>query len=208
MNLPLQAILLLLLSACSLICQVQQWDIDILREVNGERNRALDAPLVLITDLAAPIAYSIPLFLLVFAIRRKNALLKSKAIFVIRTALLALIVCTAIKHTVNRQRPFHKYAFIEKASSGSSPSFPSGHTSDAFALAASLTIAFPRRYLGIILFVWAAMVGYSRMHLGVHFPSDVIASILIAYASAFFTLKVFRYRDRWIGGVESAVDPA
>lgn len=183
---------------CSLFCQIQEWDITILRELNVHRNRSLDDAFVIITDLAAPLAYSIPFVLLFLSIYRKNKLLKSKSIFIITAMALALLVNATLKHTIDRPRPYVTYSFIEKLSYGSSPSFPSGHTSDAFAMASTLIIAFPRRWLGFVVFVWAMLVGYSRMHLGVHYPSDVLASIVLAYASAWAVWHFGRYKKRWM----------
>jgi undecaprenyl-diphosphatase len=66
-------------------------------------------------------------------------------------------------------------------------SFPSGHTSIAFAVAFTILLAWPgpRRYLlgGIALFV-AVLVGISRIYRGVHWPTDIAASILIAFIAA------------------------
>jgi membrane-associated phospholipid phosphatase len=75
-----------------------------------------------------------------------------------------------------------------------SPSFPSGHTSDAFATATSLSIAFPKWYVIAPSFLWACSVGYSRMDLGVHYPSDVMAGAIIGAGSAYLCYKA----NRWI----------
>ena len=66
--------------------------------------------------------------------------------------------------------------FIDKQSKGAGPSFPSGHTSNAFATATAtaMIFAFPQWYVAVPVFSWAGAVGYSRMHLGVHYPSDVL----------------------------------
>jgi undecaprenyl-diphosphatase len=169
-----------------------------LRDVNVGRDRSLDAAFIIITDLAAPLAYSIPFVLLFLSLYRKNKLLKSKSLFIIKAMALALAVNATLKHTIDRPRPFVTYAFIEKLSYGNSPSFPSGHTSDAFAMASALILAFPHRWLGFVVFFWAVLVGYSRMHLGVHYPSDVLASIVLAFLSAWFVWRYNKYKTRWI----------
>jgi membrane-associated phospholipid phosphatase len=63
-----------------------------------------------------------------------------------------------------------------------SSSFPSGHTASAFAFAT----AFEREYplLGLPVSALAAAVGYTRVHTGVHYPSDVIAGAVIGSSTA------------------------
>lgn len=60
-------------------------------------------------------------------------------------------------------------------------SFPSGHTSGAFATATAISIFFPQ--IAPLCYVWAALVGLSRVTLGVHFPTDTIAGAAIGVAS-------------------------
>ena len=108
--------------------------------------------------------------------------------------LAATVVCagitSALKYSIDRERPFITYPDITKKSNAGSPSFPSGHTSSAFATAASLSLAYPKWYIIVPSFGWASTVGYSRMHLGVHYPSDVLAGALIGAGSAYLTYKI------------------
>lgn len=95
-----------------------------------------------------------------------------------------------LKYSVNRDRPFVTYPDITKKADAVAPSFPSGHTSSAFATATSVSLAYPKWYVIAPSFAWAGTVGYSRMHLGVHYPSDVLAGALIGSGCAFLTYKV------------------
>jgi undecaprenyl-diphosphatase len=61
-----------------------------------------------------------------------------------------------------------------------SPSFPSGHTASAFAFAAAMGARRPA--LRVPLCALAAAVGWSRVHVGVHYPSDVLAGALVGHA--------------------------
>ena len=58
-----------------------------------------------------------------------------------------------------------------------SSSFPSGHTASAFSFATAMTSDTP--WLALPLFGVASLVGYSRVHAGVHYPSDVIAGCVL-----------------------------
>ena len=96
--------------------------------------------------------------------------------------LVLLIVAGAtqgLKKLIPRDRPFERFPEkIEKLSTGGDSSFPSGHTLEAFAVAASLSFMFRRRRVVIPIYAWACLVGYTRIALGVHYPSDVAAGIL------------------------------
>jgi len=66
-------------------------------------------------------------------------------------------------------------------------SFPSGHTSAAFMVATLVGYFFPA--LLAILYFWALSVGFSRVVLGVHFPTDTLMGMVLGVATAFFSLN-------------------
>jgi membrane-associated phospholipid phosphatase len=106
---------------------------------------------------------------------------------VVTATLVNICVTSGLKYSINRTRPFITYPDIVKKSGAGSPSFPSGHTSGAFATATSISLAYPKWYVIVPLFGWAGVVGYSRMDLGVHYPSDVLAGAAIGAGSAWLT---------------------
>jgi membrane-associated phospholipid phosphatase len=102
-----------------------------------------------------------------------------------------------LKNLVNRTRPADKYpteVFVSNPSQGKS--FPSGHTSQAFAIATTLTLQYKKWYVTVPAYLWAGCVGYSRMYLGKHYPSDVLAGALVgsgsSYLSHIISNKLFR----------------
>ena len=97
--------------------------------------------------------------------------------------LLAIIFATltgqlAIKSIVKRPRPCHTYPDVEiLLPVPSDLSFPSGHTTSSFACSTVLFIFSP--VLGIIAYTWAALTGFSRIYLFVHYISDVLTGALL-----------------------------
>ena len=81
-----------------------------------------------------------------------------------------------LKRVFNRTRPADEYpGEVFPASASVGKSLPSGHTAQAFAVATTLTLQYRKWYVVIPAYTWAAAVGYSRMYLGKHYPSDVLA---------------------------------
>jgi membrane-associated phospholipid phosphatase len=172
----------------------QNADIDILKSINKGRNANMDAMFLGITNSVTPASIVLPVTVLSVGFIKHDSTLKNKGACIAASILLAAGVSTAIKYGVDRQRPFVTYPFIEKAASGGSPSFPSGHTSDAFATATSMSLAFPKWYVIVPSYLWACSAGYSRMHLGVHYPGDVIGGAIVGAGTSLLCYKA----NQWI----------
>ncbi len=162
----------------------QNLDINILKNINVNRNKSFDPTFKFITNSLGPISAIGPLSVLATGFLSHDKALKNKGVFMVESIIASTIITDALKYTVKRKRPFETYTFIDKQAKAGSPSFPSGHTSASFNLATSLTISFPKWYVIAPSFAYASAVGYSRMHLGVHYPSDVIAGAIIGSGSA------------------------
>ena len=80
--------------------------------------------------------------------------------------------------------------------SRSGPSFPSGHTATNTIIAVFCTLFYRRGWL--YWFVTAA-VGYSRIYLGAHWPSDVIATVFLGVGESLFLLAVFEWIWKILG---------
>lgn len=135
---------------------------------------------------------SIPVLMGSVALIQQNDALLKDAIYVGASIGVNTALTYAFKYTVDRQRPYSKYPELNVAPEyyESSASFPSGHSSVAFATATALTLKYPKWYVIAPAYLWAGSVGYSRMNLGVHYPTDVLAGAVLGVGSAFLTFKV------------------
>ena len=67
-------------------------------------------------------------------------------------------------------------------------SFPSGHTGSAFAVAVVIFLKMPRKY-GILAIALASLMGFSRLYVGIHYPSDVIGGVLLGIITSLTAIK-------------------
>lgn len=184
---------LFFVSFCSSLIS-QNLDIDILKNINLHRNKNLDETFRTISNSVIPISIASPVGVLCAGFIKHDSTLKNKGFYIGASLLVAAGISTGLKYSINRPRPFVTYPYLENITHAGSPSFPSGHTSDAFATATSLSIAFPKWYVVAPSFIWACSVGYSRMDLGVHYPSDVLAGAIIGVGSSYLCHRA----NRWI----------
>jgi undecaprenyl-diphosphatase len=102
-----------------------------------------------------------------------------RAVLLLAAAFSASAVVTLVKALTGRVRPLHALAWARAAgiTLPSDPSFPSGHAAGSFAVAAFVVMLHPRA--GTAIFALAALISVSRVALGVHYPSDVVAGALV-----------------------------
>jgi undecaprenyl-diphosphatase len=103
---------------------------------------------------------------------------------------LELPLYKILKKRIKRDRPCEVVSGVHQRISPSDQfSFPSGHTAAAFVIATIISHFLPA--LRMPVYSWALLVGFSRIYLGVHYPTDILAGLVIGIFSAFAGIMVF-----------------
>lgn len=173
----------------------QNTDIDILKSINAKDYPVWDETMRWTSDGVYPfMVLSTGGIWLNGYIKKDEAMMRNG--YKTAIALAANIAITeGLKRTVRRPRPYTDYPdeiILRTRKSGFS--FPSGHTSCAFSTATALTISTKKWYVAVPAFAYAGLVGYSRMRLGAHYGSDVLAGIIVGVGTSLLTWQV----DKWI----------
>ncbi|MGJ8684520.1 MAG: phosphatase PAP2 family protein [Nonlabens sp.] len=178
---------------------IKQLDWDIMLFLNDWGNDTVD----LIFNIITYKYYAIPLYAYLLYLLYKK--LSRRELII---ALLTIVVLVAasdqiamlFKNTlVQRLRPFREpglEGLISKVGkSGGTYGFYSGHASNAMALAVFLWHLLKKSHktVAILLFVWAILVAYSRVYLGVHYPGDVLMGMFMGTIIGWLCFKLYGF---------------
>jgi membrane-associated phospholipid phosphatase len=189
----MKSLLIILISSFS-FCYSQNVDINMLKNINGSYTTNGGKTMLVVTNSVNVISLGLPVGLFIAGKATKNKEVVWDSYELLSSTVVNGIFTTSLKFGVQRERPFVTYPNdIVKYTKAGSHSFPSGHTSMAFATAMSMSLMYPKWYVIVPSFVWASSVGYSRMYLGVHYPSDVFAGAFLGCASSVGTHYLFKY---------------
>ncbi len=171
-----------------MIALLFDYDVSLLRFIQQNRIKVLDGPLYWISFVNTLVSISILLLLLLFSFFRKSVL--SIFMRLLTVFLTSALMIWLAKFIIVRERPFITHTDIKKLSEAGSASFPSGHTTEAFAMAFAIMMVTNKWQFAVCSYAWAFLVAYSRMALGVHYPSDVLGGMVLGTLIAFILLKI------------------
>lgn len=174
-------------------------DSDILLWINGHYSEWMD---VLMWGISRSKTW-IPLYVLLVGLiawrfRNWKAVLLILAGFGVAVGMSDWICSGVLKPLVCRLRPTHEpaldplhlvYGYI-----GGKYGFCSSHASNTMACGLLFSLLYKNRYATVGLMTWVALNCYSRMYLGVHYPTDIIAGLLVGSVFALLVWQVLQWR--------------
>jgi membrane-associated phospholipid phosphatase len=180
-----QALLLLLVLFCFRSNGQAAWDLNLLAKINGGPEKS-DRFWEAYTNSMSYVTLGTPLLVGATGVLKKDEFVKRQFVGMLGGFALNGFLTISLKYGIARERPFTSHSsLIYKKTHAESMSFPSGHASAAFQWATSCVLAKPRWYIAVPAYMYACGIGYSRMHLGAHYPTDILGGAVVGTASAF-----------------------
>lgn len=126
----------------------------------------------------------------------------------LRATLIILTICltiaatdqtcaTIIRPAVQRLRPSNPdnpispLIHIVNDYRGGKYGFPSCHAANTFALAITISLLYAKAHISIPMITWAAIISYSRIYLGVHYPGDILGGIIVGTTYALIFHQIY-----------------
>jgi membrane-associated phospholipid phosphatase len=170
--------------------QAQNFDYQVLKNLSQRRSPADNNFNQFMSKTAPYISVGVPILMYGIGLAKHDKDLQKQSLQIGVAVGATLVETYALKYIVNRPRPYNTYPDLTHVDSENTPSFPSGHSSATFGLATALSLNYPKWYVIVPSMAWAGLTGYSRMYLGVHYPTDVLAGAAIGIGTSWATWKI------------------
>ncbi|WP_205943244.1 phosphatase PAP2 family protein [Pedobacter frigoris] len=170
---------------------LQRFDDQILIDLSKKRTPEKTGFFLFLSNHNDWVNIGVPAGLLAAGVIGDNKEMRQNALYVASSSAVNALVTMLVKKIVKRPRPFLANVKINAVYQPKHYSFPSGHTSTSFTTATALSQAYPKWYVIAPAYLWAGSVSYSRLYLGVHYPTDVAAGAILGTSTA-FSLRFMR----------------
>ncbi len=165
-------------------------ELEFLRSIQQFQNPFLDGFFQIMTILGEEI-FLVPLLAMIYwTINKKFG---EKMGYILLTSLM---LNSILKEFFNFKRPIGEEGIRSlRPETATGKSFPSGHSQGSSTVASTLSMTLKKRWVTVLSSVLVALIGFSRLYLGVHYPKDVIVGILLGILLAYTGLKLIEKFD-------------
>jgi undecaprenyl-diphosphatase len=181
---------------------ISDWDKSAFLYLNSHHNNLMDFVMTLFTLTPVWLMfYGVTLYVIIRKYGRKSIPV------IISLALIILLsdqIAGLLKHSIMRLRPSNDPAVAPLAhvffKPGGLYGFVSAHAANAFSFATFSALLFRSRGYAVFIFLWACLIAYTRIYLGVHYPGDILGGALLGILVGYGVFKLLIF-------VESKVFP-
>lgn len=182
----------------ALIDKLLPYERDLFFAINGSESVFWDNAMWTYTGLLT----WMPMLVFILYIAFRNQMLKEGLLVLCALALVILfsdqLSSSVFKPLFKRYRPTHHPDYkllvdIVKDYRGGQYGFISGHATNSFGLAVFFALLFKNKYVTAFIIFWAALNSYSRIYLGVHFISDILAGLFFGSFIGFLVYELYAY---------------
>lgn len=175
---------------------------DILKALASLRNPVLDKLMQGVTYLGEELVFMAVALILFWCVD------KWKGYFILAVGFIGTILNQFLKLAFRVPRPWVRdpsFEIVESARNGAGGySFPSGHTQNAVGTFGGIARGTKKTWLRVVLIVLSCLIAFSRMYLGVHYPTDVGVALVTAVVLIFVLYPIMQKAKndpRWMYGV-------
>ena len=182
-----------------ILYRIADWDKEVFLYINSKNVAWLDPIMLALSSFTSWII--VCALIIGFMIYKGGKWRFSAPVFMLLTIGLNSLFNNLIKLLIARPRPLHVEAWegiIHAIEANETTfSFFSAHSSNSFSMAVFSLLFFRNKVYSCAIIIWAALVAYSRIYVGKHYPVDVMVGIAFGIMMGFLCYKVFdKYKDR------------
>jgi membrane-associated phospholipid phosphatase len=162
-------------------------DVKLFRTINNSRANFKDAVIPVIDQTMLLTSLILPPSLYLYGLTKKDNYLENTGFLLAISEITNSALTFSIKIMVNRPRPYAtlKNVYHKEKAKIDKYSFPSGHTSTTFCISTLIALRYPEYpQFYVPLYAWSILIGYGRMYLGMHYPSDVLGGAVVGSLSS------------------------
>ena len=176
-----------------MIDRIIEFDKHLMLLLNGWHSPFFDFLMPVITNKYTGIPIYLAILVILFRKVDMKKLLIAVAAILVTFALCDSLSVALFKETFQRLRPGWDPQIMDQVRmleyKGGQYGFVSSHAANLFGLATITSLLIKNRIYTVLIFFWAALVGYSRIYVGKHFPADVVCGAIFGMIVGYLVYK-------------------